>query len=109
MTDELISKHSVKIQLGTLITAVIFVIYTTLSVQTKFNNQDNAINELRIKDTHLEDEIHKNIEDIEVLKEKANTNAVHFADITARLVNIEKSLSAIHQEIAKHSIKNLNK
>lgn len=109
MTEENISKSSIRIQIGTAITVILFAIYTTLNIQTRLNNTDNAVNELRIRDNHFEEEIHKNIDDIEVLKEKANLHSVHFAEITARLVSIEKALSAIHQEIAKHTLKNLGK
>ncbi len=102
MTEENISKNTIKIQLGTAITVILFAIYSTLNIQARLNNTDNAVNELRIRDNHFEEEIHKNIDSIEELKKKTNLQEVHFAEINATLVNIEKTLTSLREGFAKY-------
>lgn len=102
MTEESISKNTIKIQLGTAITVILFAIYSTLNIQTRLNNTDNAVNELRIRDNHFEEEIHKNIDQIQVLQDKTNLQAVNFAEINATLINIEKTLASLREGFAKY-------
>jgi cell division protein FtsL len=97
--NETIKNHQVKITVGTIVAVMLFAIYTTISVMTILNKQQNTLDLFEEKSQTIDERSRNNEEELRNLSEECQENEVRYAEIKIRLTGIEALLFDLKQRL----------
>jgi len=97
--EKVIKNYKITITVGTIISVLVFAVYTTKSVTDILNAQQNKLNEFDIKSKVVDERSRENVNELKRIDKECQENEIKYTEIKTRLTGIESLLLDMKQRL----------